>query len=163
MLERQDVAIADTPRPETDDRPLLSRTRALLPFSLVLLSLLSLASLHLLANHKTASLRNRISTVTEPSRALVTEIQSAMALETAAAHGSGCLEADHQPQRGVRFRESAGHSSAISNPFAIRTPGLSHRSHANFCRHVRRRGVCRHVDLAAARGELWMANPLGAG
>ena len=87
MLERQDVAIADTPRPETDDRPLLSRTRALLPFSLVLLSLLSLASLHLLANHKTASLRNRISTVTEPSRALVTEIQSAMALETAAARG----------------------------------------------------------------------------
>ncbi len=87
MSDNQDIAIADASRPETVRRPLLLRSRALLPFSLVLLSLLSLAGLHLLANHKTASLRNRISTVTEPSRALVTEIQSDMALETAAARG----------------------------------------------------------------------------
>jgi PAS domain S-box-containing protein len=99
-------------------RPLLSRTRALLPFSLVLLSLLSLAGLHLIANRKTGALRNRISRVTEPSRALVTEIQSAIALETAAARGY-LLARDFQ-SAAIRANAKQARTVALSRllPFA---------------------------------------------
>ena len=64
-------------------RPLLSRARALMPFSLVLFSLLSLVVLQLVTSHRIETLRNRISTMSEPARALVTEIQSSLALEVA--------------------------------------------------------------------------------
>ena len=102
----------------TPSRPLLSRTRALLPFSLVLLSLLSLAGLHLIANRKTGSLRNRISRVTEPSRALVTEIQSAIALETAAARGY--LLASDVQSAAIRANAKQARTVALSRllPFA---------------------------------------------
>ena len=73
--------------PETAARPLLSWTRTLLPFSLVLISLLSLVGLHVVANHKTATLRNRVINLLEPSRALLTRVESATALEAAAARG----------------------------------------------------------------------------
>ena len=63
-------------------RPLLSRARALLPFGLVLV-LLSLVVLQLVTTHRTESLRARISTLAEPARALVTEIQNSLALDIA--------------------------------------------------------------------------------
>jgi PAS domain S-box-containing protein len=98
--------------PERPHTPLLSRTRALLPFSLVFLSLLSLAGLHLLATHKTGSLRNRIATVVEPSRTLVTEIQSAIALESAAARGY--LLAGDAQSAGIRVSAKLARASALS-------------------------------------------------
>jgi PAS domain S-box-containing protein len=57
----------------------------LLPVALVLVSLLSLALLPVVSMRRTADLRTRISTVAEPSRALVTQIQNAIALESASA------------------------------------------------------------------------------
>jgi PAS domain S-box-containing protein len=89
-----------------------------LPFGLVLLSLLSLAGLHLIANRKAGSLRNRISRVTEPSRALVTEIQSAIALETAAARGY--LLARDVQSAAIRANAKQARTVALSRllPFA---------------------------------------------
>ena len=99
-------------------RPLLARARGLLPFSLVLVSLLSLAVLHVLTNHRTERLRNRISTVTEPARALVTEIQSALALETAATRAY-LLTGDVQSAvTRARAKEARGDALSRLVPFA---------------------------------------------
>jgi len=102
-------ALDGSSRPATVHRPLFSRTRGLLPFGLVLLSLLSLAALHLFANYETERLRRRVTEVLEPSRALVSEIRAATALEAASARGyllgddarSAAIRADAKRERAI--------------------------------------------------------------
>jgi O-antigen ligase len=61
--------------------PMLSRERVLLPLVLVLAALAALAVLPVLIMRETDALRDRITRFVVPARALVTRIQSAIALE----------------------------------------------------------------------------------
>lgn len=60
------------------------RSRGLLPLTLVIVSLSSLAVVPMWTLSRTGALRHRVATVAEPARAQVTRIQNAIALESAA-------------------------------------------------------------------------------
>src|SRR5687768_7252904 len=106
--------------PEPPNSPLHTRSRALLPLALVLVSLLALPILPVITMSRTATLRDRISTVAEPSRARVTQIQNASALESASTRAfllTGDREsvADH-----ARASDSTDQALARLMPFARR-------------------------------------------